>query len=982
MSAPLFSIYNIDLTPEMLKSIQVYFPTTIFQYKEYQPQITLPPYSIILSNNTIDMTIFLHQGVKASFYYLIDINGQNLSNYHYFKHVFSNYDINPRVTNYDNNIDFINNEKKFVYSIVNNSYFSKNIHYSLSKSARGNLLNNFEKNIISKSKFFIHYGYFDKTIIRAIELGCIPIIITDRLYNYSFLTKTPIIILKTISPEYLNNVSDNYLHRCQQWLRETRNINYLDILGSTWKRQKKTPIKIINLERRPDRKEKMSSQLVGVEHEFSSAVDGRKIRYEEYPMFHSKLSKAVIGCAMSHIGLWKRLSEDTTSDYYLIMEDDLTFNSSFENKLNEVLCKIDNKFLPNLLFLHYSLPLEIAEKLEKLYSYNSPLALNLEMLKAFQYVGGMTCYLINKIGARHLLKCIESGVSMPIDNYLANSSMSLGNFRPFLVFTSWVTDYVYGNQSNVDSDIQYNVSFKHKLKSELKVYINKNAGLYSSYIVNLIISKLPKSYSKVDTENEANCIIHHITDYPCFDPSKLNILISGESWMLKDSCDVSIGSTLVQNARHHIHFPQMFMGLYEHKQNLLLDEKLKSKFCAFMYSVDHVHRTKYFDLLSKYKRVDGLGKSRNNTNEADSRQQYSDEETYMDIAVRIYSDYKFVLAIENKKQEGYFTEKMIHPLMSHSIPLYWGDDSVFLYINKKRVIYLPDYTDEQLLKKIEEIDNNDDLYNKIIREPLFLNNNNILDEHKRVEAQLSLSLSRIFTTSNIYLLTFGNTSYYGALKRIRNQAQQMGIFDSIITKKDTDLSKEFLAKHNDFIQKNKRGFGYWIWKSHINLELLNTIEDGDVVVYVDAGCELNNAYRDRLYEYIDIVKQSDKGILSFDLGLPEKTWTKMDIFSQLEAFDQLDSTQLLATVFIYKKTERTVKLFQEYAELSTVYHLIDDSPSILPNDPSFKENRHDQSILSILRKKYGTEILPDETYGTKNTPIIAARNPTEFSNLV
>ena len=34
------------------------------------------------------------------------------------------------------------------------------------------------------------------------------------------------------------------------------------------------------------------------------------------------------------------------------------------------------------------------------------------------------------------------------------------------------------------------------------------------------------------------------------------------------------------------------------------------------------------------------------------------------------------------------------------------------------------------------------------------------------------------------------------------------------------------------------------------------------------------------------------------------------------------------------------------------YHNIDDTPSIIPNYPNFKEHRHDQSIFSLLTKKY------------------------------
>jgi hypothetical protein len=63
-----------------------------------------------------------------------------------------------------------------------------------------------------------------------------------------------------------------------------------------------------------------------------------------------------------------------------------------------------------------------------------------------------------------------------------------------------------------------------------------------------------------------------------------------------------------------------------------------------------------------------------------------------------------------------------------------------------------------------------------------------------------------------------------------------------------------------------------------------------------------------------------------------------------------DIQQIMATAFIFKKTPNNIDFFNKWFETSIVdnYHLIDDSPSIIKNDKSFKEHRHDQSIFSIL----------------------------------
>ena len=90
----------------------------------------------------------------------------------------------------------------------------------------------------------------------------------------------------------------------------------------------------------------------------------------------------------------------------------------------------------------------------------------------------------------------------------------------------------------------------------------------------------------------------------------------------------------------------------------------------------------------------------------------------------------------------------------------------------------------------------------------------------------------------------------------------------------------------------------------------------------------------------------------------------MDIFDYLQITNtnnHYHSNQLIAGAFILRKCEHTRKIINEWYTITENYHLIDDSPSILPNDNSFSENRHDQSIFSLLRKKYGTISIIDET---------------------
>ena len=58
------------------------------------------------------------------------------------------------------------------------------------------------------------------------------------------------------------------------------------------------------------------------------------------------------------------------------------------------------------------------------------------------------------------------------------------------------------------------------------------------------------------------------------------------------------------------------------------------------------------------------------------------------------------------------------------------------------------------------------------------------------------------------------------------------------------------------------------------------------------------------------------------------------------------------------------------------YHLIDDTPSLLENTVDFREHRHDQSIYSLLLKKYN--IHSDKNI---NNCIEYIRNRTGISKL-
>jgi hypothetical protein len=220
---------------------------------------------------------------------------------------------------------------------------------------------------------------------------------------------------------------------------------------------------------------------------------------------------------------------------------------------------------------------------------------------------------------------------------------------------------------------------------------------------------------------------------------------------------------------------------------------------------------------------------------------------------------------------------------------------------------------------------------------------------------LELSNKKVF-------ITFGatgksdynqNSNYKEAVNRIIKQASSLELFDTIKGYNEEDLKKdnEFWNKHSDFILSNTRGYGYWIWKPYLIMKTLETMNNNDILLYSDSGCEIDIRKKDKMVKLLEDVK-NDLLIASYS-AYPEKKYNKMDtvLYLDMKTNSVMDSLQHAGTTICILKCEKTLRFVKEWYETCCQYHLIDDSPSNIQNDDSFVEHRHDQSIFSLLTKK-------------------------------
>lgn len=148
--------------------------------------------------------------------------------------------------------------------------------------------------------------------------------------------------------------------------------------------------------------------------------------------------------------------------------------------------------------------------------------------------------------------------------------------------------------------------------------------------------------------------------------------------------------------------------------------------------------------------------------------------------------------------------------------------------------------------------------------------------------------------------------------------------------------------------------GYWLWKPYFINKVMNEAQDGDYVVYVDAGCEI-------IAPLQSIVDVMDEDLFLFTNGLMHRDWCKGDVMMAINcsaADGPLGSSfyqhqQVQASALWIKVTPFSRKFIKEWLLFCQMPGMIDDSPSVLPNHPEFAAHRYDQAILCCLQIKYG-----------------------------
>lgn len=243
----------------------------------------------------------------------------------------------------------------------------------------------------------------------------------------------------------------------------------------------------------------------------------------------------------------------------------------------------------------------------------------------------------------------------------------------------------------------------------------------------LIVSLLKKHYD-IEFSEDPEYLFYNEGDYEHLNYQCIKVFYTGENIHPNfNFCDYAISFDYLDFEDRHYRLPIYLVATFYREKELALssghdfteqkpfsqaDLSAKTGFCSFVYSnyLGDGSRKAFFDRLNGYKKVSSGGKYLNNTGSP------------VDNKLEFETKHKFSIAFENSSRSGYTTEKIVTSLMAKTIPIYWGNPRIHEEFNEGRFVNCHRFASfDEVVARIKEIDNNDELYIKMMNEPIKTN---------------------------------------------------------------------------------------------------------------------------------------------------------------------------------------------------------------------------------------------------------------------
>ena len=185
-------------------------------------------------------------------------------------------------------------------------------------------------------------------------------------------------------------------------------------------------------------------------------------------------------------------------------------------------------------------------------------------------------------------------------------------------------------------------------------------------------------------------------------------------------------------------------------------------------------------------------------------------------------------------------------------------------------------------------------------------------------------------------------------------------FDEVIHYKVSDI-KDFKEENKNLWSYGK-GDGFWTWKPYLikktldnNIDLIN---EDHIVVYCDTRYIVTGDITEPIREFFQNKEETMFFLKSHHFSSQsrqqELMWSKGDAFSLIgvDMYNMYDYEQCWAGFMCIRNCDKANSIIEQWLEYSKDERIISDIPNTFQdNHPMFRENRYDQTVLSLVLKK-------------------------------
>jgi len=195
-------------------------------------------------------------------------------------------------------------------------------------------------------------------------------------------------------------------------------------------------------------------------------------------------------------------------------------------------------------------------------------------------------------------------------------------------------------------------------------------------------------------------------------------------------------------------------------------------------------------------------------------------------------------------------------------------------------------------------------------------------------------------------LTFSTSDWTGTRTRLYFRALESGWFDEVLTKDEKIVPEQYSDRLNDPFH------GFYFWKPLAIYDVLKNLSDGDILVYADAGSDINLGGWKYFNEKTELLNDHD--ILVYGLTYLRQFCSPLilaDFGISLEEAQNIKAAQ--AGLIYIKKSQHSMKIIGEWKDyLLNDYSKIAYDFNAKGDIDGFVQNRADQSVFGCLCEKY------------------------------